>query len=539
MYSRLHEKIIQLLCLGIMLVNFSACQDSIPYASTITPDSSTSGNSLGCTSTQTEVTALDGTSSCVEKTLTRPDNAVKFKTDFCGCKDGKAVTYGNCNSFCSAKNTNGAGILFANFNVTEDISLNPSLASVKGWCNVALPEEPTNPRCALKAKDDDGNEVLLDVETGSNNNSLNINIDKLSEDKIYVLTLVETVSGVKSDSIQIVKYSSDLPISILGPLKNAPITQYTCLNRPSSTDADTGFAYYDAAFRVHFYFLPRIPPNPMPPGSDLICHDFLNTNYGFLDDILFPRLEQIPGIFNLWDKTDPRFYDNDGNGKIDVNELIIQKAKSYVNISLPSTTSFFMPFEVTVPTVTSESGSSSSGDTTAPTKQILGYYMAPWIDQTTFRSYCLNSTHYNSSNPLFKAMRDIIGVDMEGIYVGKKAPEVIYDRTNNPVSAPDDYILITETDLKQVWFYFKNGVPTAPTDTMTYSDPVWFYYPLNKSSPFVKSSTQRLYQINGSDELKDPSISQASSTSSGLSTLYPPHDNKIGCVPKKFTIDSE
>lgn len=534
MHSRLREKIIHLVCLGIMSVFFSACQDTMPYVSTIAPDASISGNSSGCTSAQTEVTAADGTVSCVDKTTIRPDNAIKFKTDFCGCKDGKAVTYGNCNSFCSAKNTNGAGILYANFNVTEDISLNSTLTSVKGWCNIALPDEPTNPRCALKAKDDDGNEVLLDVETGSNNNALTINIDKLSEDKIYVLTLVETVSGAKSDSIQIVKYSSDLPISILGPLKNAPVTQFTCLKRPASPDVETNFLYYDSAFRIHFYFLPRIPPNPIPPGTDLVCHDFLNTNYGLIDDILYPRLEQIPGIFNLWDKTDPRFYDNDGNGKTDINELIIQKAKSFANITLPSTINFFMPFEVSIPTVTSESGSgnNSGSSTSTPTSQILGYYMLPWIDPTTYRSYCLNSSHYNSSNPLYKAMRDIIGVDMEGIYVGKKAPEVVYDRLNNVVTGPDDYLLIRETDLKQVWFYFKNGVPTVPSDSITYSDPVWFYYPLNKASPFVKSSTQRLYQITGSSELRDQNISQNASTSTGLSTLYPPHDNKIGCIPK-------
>jgi hypothetical protein len=489
------------------------CQDTIPNRSLIDDAAIADGGTTGDNTTP----------------VTRPDGAVKFKTNFCGCKDGKAITYGNCSSFCSTKNTNGEGILYADFNVTEEISLNSTFVNLNGWCNNNLPDEESNvsPKCLLKANDDSGGEVKIDVEQGSAINSLRINIDTLAEDKAYVLTLIESSSGAKSDSIQIIKFSADIPLPTLGPLKNAPISQYTCIHRPPSVDSDSGDVYYDVAFRVHFYFLPRVPPNPIPAGSDIVCHDFMNPLYGMIDDILFPRLEQLPGIFNLWDNTDPRFYDNNGNQNDDVNDIIIQKAKNFGASNIAASTRFFEKFPVMSTTEeTEESGGNAS------VAQSMGYYMSPWIDQTTFRSYCLNSTHYNSSNPLFKAMRDVIGVDMEGIYVGVKAPETVFDRDGNPLPAPDDFLMIRETDLKQVWFYLKNGVPTVPTDAIVSTVPVFFYYPLNKLSPYVKASTQKIYQVKGAAELNNETVDEGGNNASGISTNYPPHDRKIGCIPK-------
>jgi len=493
-----------------------SCQDTIPKRALIDDASQTTGGTTGGGGGPAAVT--------------RPNGAVKFKSDFCGCKDNKAITYGNCSSFCASKSTNGEAILYVNFNVTEAISLNSVFGSLNGWCNNNIPDEvdSPNPRCYLQATDDEGNPVSLDVKKGSTNNSLTINIDepKISLDRAYVLTLVESTSGAKSDSIQIIKYSTDIPLPTLGPLKNAPITQYSCIHRPPSVDGDSGDIYYDAAFRVHFYFLPRVPPNPIAPGTDIVCHDFMNPLYGMIDDILYPRLEQTAAVFNLWDTTDPRFYDNDGSKYDDVNEIIIQKAKNFGATNISKAQRFFEKFPVMS---TSEQTEESGGNPSIA--QSMGYYMAPWIDQTTFRSYCLNSTHYNSSNPLFKAMRDVIGVDMEGIYVGVKAPETVFDRDGNPVRAPDDFLMIGETDLKQVWFYMKNGVPTVPTDAIVSSVPVFFYYPMNKVSPFVKASTQKIYQVKGANELNNDTV-EGGNNSSGISTNYPPHDRKIGCIPK-------
>jgi hypothetical protein len=519
MDSGLNIKKLKAIGLGIMSILLVGCQDTIPNRALIDSAAQTTGGTTG------------GGSGIV--TPVRPDNAIKFKPNFCGCKDGKAITYGNCGSFCAGKNTAGAGILYAEFNLNEEITLNTKLVNLNGWCNTSITETNTNPKCVLRATDDEITQTNLEVEMGTSTNSLKINIDKLLEDRAYVLTLVESSSGAKSDSIQIIKYSTDIPLTTLGPIKNSPITQYTCLWRPPSVDTNNGDIYNDAAFRMHFYFIPRMPPSPIPSGNDYICHDYLNPLYGAIDDVLFPRLEAISGIFNLWDTTDPRFYDNNGNKYDDINDIIIQKAKNFGATNIPPTTRYFEPFYELVSldetvaqsssTSGSTSGSSSSG--AAATKKSLGYFMAPWIDQTTFRAYCLNSSHYNSSNPLFKAMRDIIGVDTEGIYVGVKAPETVIDRDGVALQAPNDYIFIRETDLKKVWFYMKAGVPTVPTDSNVASVPVYFYYPLNIASPFVRTSTQKIYQVKGATEL-------AGQTLTATAGNYPPHDRRVGCIPK-------
>jgi hypothetical protein len=273
-----------------------------------------------------------------------------------------------------------------------------------------------------------------------------------------------------------------------------------------------------------------MPPTPIPAGnSNLICHDI--QTYGNIDQELYPRFEQLAGVFNLWDTTDPRFYDNNGNGTLDVNEVIIQKTRNFGG-TIPTGTNFFQTFKWPgSPQLQTQSGNNST------TTQSLGYFMAPWIDQTTFLSYCLNSGHYNSSNPLYKAMRDIIGVDTEGLYIGEKAPETVTDSSGNVTSGFSDYILIRESDLKAVWFYLKNGVPTAPTDTTVVNNAVYFYYPINKVSPFVRTSTQRIFRVKSAAELNSSSTStgttsSSNTTSSGGSLTYPPHDRKIGCVPK-------
>ncbi len=494
-----------MLILGGLLFS---CQDTIPNRSTISPDQS--------------IGTGDEVEDPVDKIL-RPSNAILFQSDFCGCQDGKVITYGNCAAFCATKpNTAGAEIFYANFSVTEEISLS-GLGSVYGWCTAPLPEEETIPKCIIEAKDDTGTITSLDVVPITDSNSITSSLDQLDNDKTYVLTLVESVSGARSNSVQIVKFSAGTPLPILGVLKNAPITQYACLVREFSTDTNTGDIYYDSAYRVHFYFLPRIPPAPIPAGqSDLICHDV--PTYGTIDDVLFPRLEAIPGVFNLWDTSDPRFYDNDGNTIIDVNDVIAQKTSNFGG-SIPTGTNFFLQFFWPgSPTLSEEAGNTTS-------TQPLGYYMAPWIDSLTFKSYCLNSTHYNSTNALFKAMRDIISVDTEGLYIGEKAAETVIG-TNGPTTGLKDYILIRETDLKQVWFYLNNGVPTAPTDANVANVPVYFYYPLNFASPFVKSSTQRIFQVKGANELNNASVTTGGANSTGASTTYPPHDRKIGCVPK-------
>jgi hypothetical protein len=517
--------------LGIITLSFLvSCQDTIPKrslissGSTVTTPECTEGQELV---TETDETTGETTQVCKDVEFKRPAG-VTWKTDFCICKDGKPISYGNCSTFCSTKNTSGAEILYANFNLSAEITLNDELGNLYNWCQKVIDTDTANPACAIQAKDELGNVTLInEVTVSSTSNSLTTNVQNLlSYDKTYVLTLIEKTSGVKSDSIQMIKFSQDMSLPILGPLKNVPISQYSCIVKEfSQIDGNN----IDNAYRLHYYFNPRLAPDPIPAGSPVYCHDYMNPLYGSVDKDGYPRLETIPGTFNLWDETDPRFYDNNGNTLIDINEAIVQKTKNF-GATIPSSSKFFY----TLPWSNGPQFETTEG-TSASTMKSLGYFMAPWIDQSTFKSYCLTNTHYNSTNALFKALRDYIGVETEGLYVGVKAAETLTNKDNETVTGVQDAILIRESDLKAVWFYYKNGVPTAPTEDNVASNTIYFYYPLNKTSPFVRSSTQKIFRVKSATELASGTSSSTTtpgSTSGGSTTSYPPHDRKIGCIPK-------
>ncbi len=505
--------ITRMICTLLLSVLFVSCQDTIPTR-TITKNSQSTGGSTG------------GGDDDDDTTVTRPTGAITFKSDFCGCKDGKAVTYGNCSTFCASKSTGGREILYSSFTVTEAISLG-GFGSVYGWCTTILESEGANPKCLLETKTDDNAITNIDVTPLSGTNSITVDITDLAYDKTLVVTLFENNSKSRSNSVQFIKFSADTPILTLGPLKNAPISQYSCIWRVAETDSSTGANYWMGMYRQHFYFLPRLPPAPITAGtSNLICHDISNPAYGATDDASYPRLELVQGAFNLWDTNDPRFYDNDGNSILDINDVIVQKTKNF-GATIPTTTNFFTKFSWPgSPQLSSDAGNTNTN---------IGYYMYPWIDSTTFKSYCLTSTHYDSSNALFKALRDIIGVDTEGLYIAEKPAEAVTLSDGTTVAGEKDYILIRETDLKPVWFHLSgtnNTIHTVPTDSTVKDQAVYFYYPVNKTSPYVKTSTQRMYQVKGADELNNSSVSGTGSSSTGTNSTYPPHDRKIGCIPK-------
>jgi len=289
------------------------------------------------------------------------------------------------------------------------------------------------------------------------------------------------------------------------------------------SDDNNGSRFYIGANRLHYYFIPRQAPDPVPTNiPQLICHDIFNTNPNLndpeTDSISYNRLELIPGIFNMWDGTDRRFYDIDGNGSRDVDDIIIQKTKDF-GTSISSKSIFFNELKWPGQPITGD----ENGPADAPS-QVLGFLMAPWMDQTTFKSYCLNSTHYNSDSPLFKAIRDVIQVDTEGLYAAKSIED----------DDKQDRLLIRETILKQVWFYFDKGVPTAPTEENVAGLTVYFYYPINYDKPYVKNSSQRTYKVDDLRAIFGESTSTPSNgnLNTGIPTNYPSHDKKIGCIPK-------
>jgi hypothetical protein len=144
--------------------------------------------------------------------------------------------------------------------------------------------------------------------------------------------------------------------------------------------------------------------------------------------------------------------------------------------------------------------------------------MTPWIDQTTFRAYCPKQAHYFSSNQLFAAMRDIIGVDTEGLYVAKQEGAI-------------DYILVRESLLKQIWFYIENGQHIEPNNNTIVGKQIQFYWPADVNSPFVRKSHQQLFTIKSANELSTGTASTSQQSSNGSPMSYPPHDKRLGCIP--------
>src|SRR5690606_35388999 len=125
----------------------------------------------------------------------------------------------------------GSEILYANFSIGPQVQLG-GFGSVHGWCTVPLETDTENAKCIIEAKDSSGNVTEIDTNIPSRSNSITANVSGLlSENKTYVLTLVESSSRAQSNSVQIVKFSEDVQSPVLGPLKLNPITQYACLIR--------------------------------------------------------------------------------------------------------------------------------------------------------------------------------------------------------------------------------------------------------------------------------------------------------------------
>lgn len=269
------------------------------------------------------------------------------------------------------------------------------------------------------------------------------------------------------------------------PLQIGSLNQFTCVSKIEDK-------------KYHFYFVPFMPPFAQDPESIFFCHDWIQ--YGEYDSVTFPRYEEVQQAIIIWPSTNPLFYDNDGNGNIDVNDAIRQRTKLFGG-SIPPNTKFFNSLNLP--------GNDNLYTRSGSNKNSAAHTMGFWIDQQTFYSYCPNEAHYSSSNPIFRAIGEVLAVPTEGLYAGVESGSKL------------DVILLRETDIKSVWFFMKNNHPSVPNDQNVGHVPVYFYYPLDKVDPYVKKPNQKLYQVTSSNELGMDS-----------NTSFPAHDRKLACIPK-------
>lgn len=473
---------------------------------------------------------------------TRPSDAVFIQANSCACKNGKPTILGNCESFCASKPNTDRDILYLSVKLSEAIELS-DLKDLYGWCSTVLTDPETgaplegqgNPGCVLEARDEQNSlraSIQLEPQPGSKNLSIDIS-QKLDSNKNYRLTIKEISSEAKSNTVQIYTYNKGNVTVIPGPLWLTPVSQYTCFARVVSQNQNTGNMYFDDAYRLNFYFIEKYRPDPIvnTQGS-LFCHDIFS--YGLNDNEIFPRLEETSNSITLWDQEDPRFYDltggenNTSNGVIDINDVIYQNLLNQ-GATISGSLNIFYPFSWPgAPETNANAGVNTAGTP-------LGYYMVPWIDKTTNLSYCPTENHYYSSSPIFKAMKDIVGVDTEGLYIAKKEAQTVANPDGTTGVAPENYILIRESKVKKIWFYIENGVHYKPTESNIRQKKIQFYWPADESTPFVKKSHQRIYTVKSAQDLQNAGANVSNNgglENDGVRNTYPPHDRKIGCIPK-------
>jgi hypothetical protein len=459
--------------------------------------------------------------------IKRPSNAIFFNTNLCGCAAGKPVTLGICASFCSNK-THAEPIFYATVKPSAQVELT-ELLNLQGWCQTPLETDTQNPGCEVEVQNSsNGFEFPLALEA-LNGNSFRLNISTLPDNEPLRLTIVEKSSGARSSTIQIRKVGEQITDPIGGSLWLDPVSRYSCVVRVDSTHDDyPGSLFYNHAYRMHFYFINQTRPEPIPPDPRIFCHDIYLPGQGMTDKASYNRLEETPGAFTLWNKEDPRFSDISGKGTEEVHTLIVENLKNQgVTINAQSFKIFFPFAWPGKPELNAEAGNTQSN-------QPIGYYMTPWIDTTNFKAYCPKEHHYYSNNPMFIAMREIVGMDTEGLYIAKKDSTFVTNAQGETQKVDEDYILIRESQLSNIWFYKENGVHIQPNTENLRSKKIQFYWPGDPSSPFIQKSHQRTYTVMDAFELQLSGANtqdNGQTAGTGNQSAYKPHDRRIGCIP--------
>ncbi len=429
----------------------------------------------------------------VAEAAPRPDGAFTFKENTCICRNSLPVSKGDCADACRGKNTKGADVLFAEFSVGSVLA-NSSLKHVKNWCYKYIIGETSFPKCTVEVIDGEGNKTYLPTFNFPKNNSLTVDVSSLDDDQNYWFRLVETTS--KAASIPYELYVFD-PVGY--PLKTDTLSQYSCYPRLAK---DQRVNYYFGGFR----------PSPLRGHESIVCHDA--AKYGETDDASFPRLDLLNPVAGLWKSQNYLFFDNNGDGVLDINELVIRKMKEAGGETRNNLRLFGVLSAPGTKDSNFEAGNISYNQ--------LGFVMSYWVNTTSFHSYCPDEEDYATGKPAYKAMNEILGKGTEGIYAA--------ERSENEIKS---YLLIRESNLRPVWFYMNNGVATKPGENQLQFQTIYFHYPLNPANPYVKAPHQKLYRVRSVTELGTNLTSlQAFTAQTGEMISYPSHDRKIACVPK-------
>ena len=439
-------------------------------------------------------------------TPSRPSGVV-LEADYCACMTKLSYSLGNCDSFCSDKNDSQL-TLYVNVTLGDEIVLN-GMSDLKEWCTKELNTTDTSPGCRLDYEYNNSTQYL-EMNMADGSAQFSVNISSLSYNRTYLLNVEETTSGVKSSTIQLRLKEPVVDEEPLGPLQITPMNLYTCITRSGTTVS--GSNYYAMGAMSHYYY----PDNGEPPNLSgsrdfLFCHDI--NKYGLIDHAEYPRLMLDDSFMHFWAESDIRFYDQDLDGKLDVNNYIENKLLSDYGVS-GSSINIFVEFDwFNYPM--------------AESAVRMGYIMQPWVDSGG-DPFCPTTAQYETSEPVFQILKDLVGTDTEALYLAVKESESITDSNGTVTDMPPDYLLIREGLLKQLWFYLSNGTPIPADENASQFKTVMFYWPPDTTYPLVKKSYQRTYTVRAPSQISDSSNDAVT----GLRTVVTPSDKRIGCVPK-------
>jgi hypothetical protein len=179
----------------------------------------------------------------------------------------------------------------------------------------------------------------------------------------------------------------------------------------------------------------------------------------------------------FWKSSDPLFQDSDGDGFMEFNNGVTNWMREEWGRFIPVTTVWFRHFTLD--------------------NKYYGLFMPDFINGTTFRSYCPGFANYQSTEPLFQRIGQLLLKPTQGFY--------ILQRTSRPFKR----ILMNESELKRGWFIVKDGKEVAPKEDEVAREDVYLRIGRN------------IHKLMAPVELKIPRFS-----------TYPSHDHKIGCILK-------
>lgn len=458
--------------------------------------------------------------------IKRPSSKISIKEGFCSCRNGKPDILGDCVSFCNGKTNSNEAKLYGEAVLDPELVSDSKYGNLHNWCNANIGDGLAAPSCVFRAESLNRS-LDLTIQTFANSNRFEVNISTLPFDENFIFRVVEKGSGsnaqTRAKQLMRIQQEDNNNQFIETPLQITSVNQYDCYSLvldPNLSTQDNLFA--NLVTKQHYYFPSNEQPLPLPPDLETVyCHDI--QQFPGSDNAIYPRLNVIPGHLALWDKRDIRFVDSDSNGQRDINDLLTRKIQEEYNVTYSYNNIFSalpLPF---MPQIDRE----TAQVTGVAVENNTGFFMTPFTNFSTGEIFCPTRDHYNSSDPVFRVMKEVVGVDTEAVYfaLSETTTIVISDGNKKLFST---FVAIRESTLKKIWFYFDNGQHLEHNSVTAFQRPIRFYWPPNFDAPFQKNADQKLYTVGTSEEVSN----QFTEFDKGeITDRVEPRDKRFGCIP--------